>query len=192
MSPAEKALARALGEWQARVRDPARGDASPDAERCRARILTYIREGLAVDRKAYLGDGDAAFCGAFASWCWLAGGLDLAKASADAPADAPGVPLGSTYRLHAAARRRPGLAVKNFGDIAPGNVVTVDTGGGRDYGDHITLALAWDRPKSELVIVHGNGHGRLPSGEWVEGVVISTVPRAAIRAAYDVSCWVKE
>lgn len=184
MTPALRALDRALEEWLTAVRDPRRDDASPDAERCRARIKTYINAGLDKSIPRYGGDGDYAFCGAFTSWCWLAGGLDLAKAKSHAGPDVPGVPFGSTYRLHAAARRCPGFQLARIEDITPGDVVTVDTGKGAPYGDHVVLALAWDRSRSELLAVHANGTGRLPTGEWVEGVVVSPFARTLIRAAY--------
>ena len=177
-------LERALGEWLAEVRDPARDDLSPDAERCRERIRTYINEGLGKNMPHYAGDGAFKFCGAFVGWCWLAGGLDSAKANAFAGPDVPGSPFGSTYRLLAAAKRCPGFALERFTDIRPTDVVCVKTTGDAAYGDHVVLALAWDKALSELTCVHANGNGRLPSGAWAEGVVVSAYPRAAIRAAY--------
>jgi len=165
-------LTRALQQWLATVRDPARGDTSPAAERCRATVMEYISAGLGWDWvKYYPGDGAFAWCGAFAAWCWRAGGLrpEVAKKS-----------FASTYRLHRWGQENPARLVR-FPKIVPGDVVVVGDG---DYGSHITLALAWDLPQSALVTVEGNALGRLPGGEWGEGVVMRVRARSEIRAAY--------
>jgi hypothetical protein len=163
---------QALSDWLAAVRDPARGDPSPDAERCRAVILGYIVLGLGWSWvKSYAGDGAFAYCGAFAARCWLAGGLrpEVARKS-----------FASTYRLHRWGAENP-LRLVRFPKIQSGDVVTVGDG---DYGSHIGLALAWDLSQSALVTVEGNAYGRLPDGSWGEGVVMRVRARSELRAAY--------
>lgn len=185
MTPARRVLNQAWAAWLQRVKDPPKIEKGDDADRCRALILQYINDGLGSSIKTYAGDNAFSWCGAFAAWCWIAGGLDTAKAKAMAvAADVKGQhPFGSTYKLHAALKADPTFAVA-VDDIQPGDVCVVQHPGGKPYGDHIVLAAAWNKDKTELIILHGNGKGRGPDGAWMEGVVLSTVPKSVIVAAY--------
>lgn len=184
-TPAEITLDRALGSWMTRVLDPAKGVAGEDADRGRATIAHYITEGLGWKLpNGYAGDGGFAWCGAFAAWCWAGAGLTVANARKYASPDAPGHVYASTYRLAQAAKRDAGFKVPKTSDIRPGDTVVIQGAEHRAYGDHIVTALAWDKAQAVLTCVHGNGHGRWPTGEWVEGVVISPFERTSIVAAY--------
>lgn len=189
-SPAEIVLDRALGAWMTRVLDPPSGATTADALRGRAQIAAYIEQGLGRRLpNGYAGDGSYAWCGAFAAWCWACAGLTVQKASKYEPSDARGHVYGSTYRLASAAKKDPSFRVA-FSDVRPSDTVVVMGAEHKPYGDHIVTALAWDKAQSALVVIHGNGHGRWPTGEWVEGVVISTIPRTAIVAAYRPERWI--
>jgi len=184
-SPQEIVLDRALGSWMTRVLDPAKGVETEDTKRGKVEIRRYIEEGLGWKLpNGYAGDGAFSWCGAFAAWCWLGAGLTVENARKFAPPDAPGHVYASTWRLSQAAKRDPAFKVAKVSDIRPGDTVVIEGPDHKPYGDHIVTALAWDKVQSELVIVHGNGHGRWPTGEWVEGVVVSTIPRSSIVAAY--------
>lgn len=184
-SAGEIVIDRALGAWCTRVLDPRAGDMSEDALRGKLEIRRYIEEGLGWRLpNGYRGDGAFAFCGAFAAWCYLGAGMTPERAKGFSGADVPGHPFASTYRLAQAAKRDPLFKVARVSDVRPSDVVVVEGPDHRPYGDHITIALAWDKPQATLTIVHGNGHGRWPTGEWVEGVVLSSVPRTSIVAAY--------
>lgn len=192
-SAQEIVLDRALGAWMTRVLDPLKGATTPDALRGKTEIQRYIEEGLAWPLKGgYAGNGPGAFkwCGAFAAWCWLGAGLTPVKARRFAPPDAPGSVYASTWRLAQAAKRDPRFKIAELKDIRPSDTVVVESVAKKPYGDHITTALAWDKASENLVIIHGNGHGRWPTGEWVEGVVISTIPKSAIVAAYRPEHWI--
>ena len=185
MTP-EAVLGRAMTEWFTRIQDPAVGAHAPDDERGRTAIERYIREGLgSALSHGYAGDGSFSWCGAFAAWCWRAAGITVKSASPFAGADVPGHPFGSTYRLSAACKKDPAFRVAKISDIGPSDIVVVYSKKNPTYGDHIVSALAWgDKVQSELIAVHGNGHGRWPTGEWVEGVVVSAFQRSEIVAAY--------
>ena len=176
MTPNERALEWALGAWLSRIRDPARSDHLPDAERGRVAILEYIQKGLGWSSwvKAYPGDGSFAWCGAFAAIAWAQAGVSVETRKKH---------FASTYRLDRWGKRNP-LRKVATSSIIPGDIVVVDTGGGKDYGDHITLALAYDKQKATLATVEGNGQGFWPDGTWVEGVVVCIRPRTDIRATY--------
>ncbi len=178
-------LQAALGEWQHYVRDPSASDKTPEAERGRKAIQRYIEEGLDWRlRSGYRGDGAFSWCGAFAAWCWGHAGMTPELAKQFAPKDLPAHPFASTYRLGRAAARDKAFALPRASDVLPGDVVCVLGESGKPFGDHIVLALAWDKSLAELICVHGNGHGRWPDGTWQEGVVVSSFPRTAIAAAY--------
>lgn len=167
-----KTLNLALYAWQNNIVDPAKGDSSPDAERCRKFILEEcIWQGLDWQGwiKTYPGNGSFAWCGAFAAYCMPHVKPELRKKW-----------WASTYRLSEYGKKDKRRQVKTS-DILPGDIVVVGDG---DYGSHITLAVAWDKAKSQLLVVSGNGRGRLANGEWGEGVVLNMVDRQTIKAAY--------
>lgn len=187
----EIVLDRLIGAWMTRVLDPLKDATTDNALQGKAQIAMYIEQGLGWKLpNGYAGDGSFSWCGAFAAWGWLGAGLTPAKAKKFAPPDAPGHVYASTWRLAQAAKRDPLFRVTNISDIRPSDTVVVEGPAHKPYGDHIVTAVAWDKAQSELVIVHGNGHGRWPTGEWVEGVVISTVLRTAIVAAYRPTHWI--
>lgn len=165
------ALSWAVTEWQRHIIDPKVGDTSTTAEMNRSRILMYIQDWLGWKSwiKTYPGDGAFAWCGAFAAFCYGNLKPEIRKKW-----------MASTYRLSEYGRTNPRRLVK-FDDVLPGDIVTV---GGGNYGSHITIAVGWDKAKSMLVTVSGNGGGRLPNGEWGEGVVMTLYPRSELRAAY--------
>lgn len=184
MTPGEVALDAALTEWSRRTFDPRKLDTSPAAAQSKLVICQYINEGLGWGIKEYKGNTTFAWCGAFAAWCWLQAGMTPTRAKKFSGADVPGDPFASTYRLMRAAQRDPLLTIAVPKSLPADVVVVKSASQPKKFGNHITMAVAWSQNRDVVTCVHGNGHGRWPTGEWVEGVVISTFPATAIAAIY--------
>lgn len=187
VTPAARALARAEAEWRSVVREPA-GEAPNGA----ARIDRYIRgsDGLGwgsadadnLDEPVpYAHNGQFQWCGAFAAYCWAAGGLRR-RIRRDH--------MASCYKLHTWAGGTDRIVRPE--DIQPGDVVIVGRQPGaligRDaigrpryapvWGEHITLAR--DAPADGYVPTwEGNAGGELGDGTQGEGVVRDRQPLAA-------------
>lgn len=101
MTAGDDALAELTALWQRDIRDPAVGDHSPDADRCRGWIDHFIRssDGLGWSwEPPYAGDGHGVeWCGATAAYAWR-GHIDLAVRRRY---------FASTWRLDRWARYRP-------------------------------------------------------------------------------------
>jgi hypothetical protein len=165
---------RATNSWlDGPVVDPPKGTDSDLAEYGRAMILDFIQGGLGWDWvKEYAGDGAFSWCGAFAAYCHDAVSLAIRKKY-----------FASTYRLSEYGREHAGRRVATA-DILPGDIVVVRGTERKPYGDHICIAIAWDKAKTSLVTIEGNAHGRFPDGTWGEGVVMQQRPVEGIVAAY--------
>ncbi|MFO0580202.1 MAG: hypothetical protein U1A78_40030 [Polyangia bacterium] len=159
--------------------DPKHDDLSEHAERSRALITGFIREGLGwADEKPYQGDGDMAWCGAFAAFCWRAGGASaevrrkhfastrrLDKFAAERRADDP-----CPSRRLALSAAMPPDELLAFGP-RPGDLLLI---GDADspHGSHVGLLVGFEPAGRRFLSVEGNGFGPGPSHQRSrEGVV---------------------
>lgn len=160
---AKLALAAADGEWRLPVQEPPGENWT--------RIDRYIRmlDAMAWDwLDPYREDGQSAWCGAFAAFCWGVAGLkfDLRRSV-----------LPSCRRVRAWLDDHPDREVR-LSDLAAGDVLVVGREGSR-RGQHI--ALVWEPVAtltSGIATVEGNALGRGPDGADYEGVVRQVRPLA--------------
>lgn len=94
--------------------------------------------------------------------------------------------LPSTARMNSLSKWREAGAVKPSAvaaaDIQPGDIVTVETGRGKHYGDHFAIVLA--RDGGVLETVEGNANGILGNGKRGRGVVKNTRDISKVRMVY--------
>jgi hypothetical protein len=153
-----KILSVAREEWLRDVAEPpAKG---------KDRISTYIRDaqGLGWDwSESYKRNGQFAWCGAFAAYCFGAAGIraDIRRRS-----------MASCYRLWRWARGTErwmeGAAVA---DAKPGDIVVVGPKNGKRWGAHITICEEVDLANDVIRTYEGNARGTGPNGERQEGVI---------------------
>jgi len=144
-----EAVARGMAEWSQVVKEPDR------------RINTYIRsvEGLGWTwEKEYVKNGQFAWCGAFAAFCWTAVKPSIRKKI-----------FPSCYRLYSNWSQTSRHIDPS--KMMPGDIVVVYSGKHATQGDHITIC------RGELVdgvfeTVEGNAHGVLGDDTRGEGVII--------------------
>ncbi|MFA9271623.1 MAG: hypothetical protein ACEQSX_12865 [Baekduiaceae bacterium] len=173
--PGEFAIERAHELWLSDVIDPHRGDQRLIAVSSIAAIDGFIRGpsglGWTGARKengklvagSYRGNGDFAWCGAFAATCWASAGLraDLRKAY-----------WSSTIRLYDWTRGTARRITR--AEVRSGDVMIVKTSGKLPiHGDHIVLAS--DRANSAtgwIPKIAGNDKSGVgPDGTKREGIV---------------------
>jgi hypothetical protein len=164
-------IERATLEWQHGVREP--DGSGPNGA---VRIDGYIRgpEGLGwtsadahdLNRPTpYTRNGQFAWCGSFAAFCWAAGGLrrDLRRDV-----------MASTWKLWSWA----GGTARHISprDVRAGDVVVVGALEGEPaHGAHVTLcAVTPAKGAASIETIEGNAHGRYPDGSTQEGVVRGT------------------
>jgi hypothetical protein len=170
--------------WAADVFDPATGDRSGDAMRCKGEIGKMIRErglGWTWEPEVYAGDGTFEWCGAFAAACWRDVKPELRK-----------LYFASTYRLDRYASYQPAFGEENVGKgrlygkldehttrlpFVPraGDILTIGPAGS-GYGKHICLVEYFDDEKLMFHTIEGNGTGLGPKGERQQGVVRAQRP----------------
>lgn len=173
------ACAEAERLWQLDIRDPPAEADSLDDARCRGQIDAFIRQGLLWKREPYKGDGDFAWCGAFAAWCWKAAGLrsvlrehffaSTRRLDKYALGGEPGGgrtvnPLLPRLRL-VVAEDTSAEDVRRFGP-QPGDLILI---GSHEPGAHIALLERYEA--GVFFTIEGNGFGRMASGRRREGVV---------------------
>ena len=144
-----QAIDRGLQEWRSIVIDP-----SP-------MIDTYIRtqQGLGWSwEKQYKKNGQFAWCGAFAAYCWRAVKLDIRKNT-----------FSSCYRMFRDWGHTSRLI--DVDRMQTGDIVVVFSAAMKSYGDHITLCVEPPDENGLFETVEGNAHGELGNGERGEGVI---------------------
>lgn len=147
---AREAIKRAKAEWNRNVIDPSE------------RINAYIKstDGLGWSwEKDYVKNGQFAWCGAFASYCYTKVNSNTRKKI-----------FPSCYRMY-----------KNWGktsrrvsvdQIQVGDIVIVYTSKRSVQGDHITLCSDASTLKDGYIsTIEGNARGELGNGEYGEGVI---------------------
>ena len=147
---ARKALARAKAELDLVVKDPC------------SRIDKYIKssEGLGWSWvEPYTKNGQFAWCGAFASFCYPDVHAQIRKKI-----------FPSCYRLYSNwAQTSRKISVEN---IQAGDLVIVYTSKRSVQGDHITLCTDASTAKDGYITtIEGNAHGTLGDGTKGEGVI---------------------
>ena len=144
-----EAIARGLTEWERIVEDPDN------------RINTYIRSNQGIGwgwEKQYTTNGQFAWCGAFAAFCWTTVKLDLRKKI-----------FPSCYRLYSNWSRTSRKIEANL--MLPGDIVVVYSTKRAPQGDHITICVSAPNCDSVFKTVEGNAHGQLGDGSHGEGVI---------------------
>lgn len=157
-------LAAALAEWKAVVKEPPKGDAT--------RIREYLRACGFGHPEDYHANGDAEWCGAFASFCLISAGVRPELVRQKSPPEAGG--LGSTYRLFCLARLAPGRLLTSASDLRPGDIVSVGRTGKVQWGEHIVICSERPTPFDEaatFATIEGNATGKGPGGDEYEGVI---------------------
>ena len=172
---AEEALRRSEAEFELNVTEPELGGDS-------SRITGYItsREGIgwssALDETddQYVKNGQFAWCGCFAAWCYTGLKFKIRFNS-----------FASCYRLYRDLGNTS-REVREFTKIRPGDIFTVwPSNSDRSYkwGDHIVIARSYPDADGEIETIEGNAKGYGPEGDWREGVSkrsrnISTIAKA--------------
>jgi hypothetical protein len=145
-----EALKRGQAEWELNVKDPSK------------RINAYIRtsEGIAWGwEKEYTKNGQFAWCGAFAAYCW---GMSVKKTIRQKI-------FPSCYRLYS-----------NWGSTSrsidhdkmmPGDIVVVYSAKRAKQGDHITICVEPPSSCGDFKTVEGNAYGTLGDDSYGEGVI---------------------
>jgi hypothetical protein len=94
--------------------------------------------------------------------------------------------LPSTQRMTDKARWQsaglPLLEPIALRSVAPGDIVTVDTGKGKPFGDHFVLVE--DVLPGFLCTLEGNARGQLGDGQQGHGVVFRTRQMSAVKRVY--------
>jgi len=146
-----EALKRAEGEWARVVKEPD------------ARIDDYIRsrDGIGWSwEKPYVRNGQFAWCGAFASFCFTAVKFPIRQKI-----------FPSCYRLYKNwSNTSRHIPIEN---MMAGDIVVVFSSKRSVQGDHITIATS-SIENGEFTTVEGNAHGTLGDGLYGEGVVKNT------------------
>jgi len=145
-----EAISRAKLEWERVVKDP-----SP-------RVDAYIKSAAGLGwswEKPYIKNGQFAWCGAFASFCYTKASANIRKKI-----------FPSCYRMY-----------KNWGQtsryvpvnkIQRGDIVIVWAGKHSTQGDHITLCVDADALSLGYIsTIEGNAVGTLGDGSRGEGVI---------------------
>lgn len=126
------------------------------------RINAYIRsaEGLGWSWvEPYTKNGEFAWCGAFASFCYTKVNSNIRKKI-----------FPSCYRLYSnwakTSRKIP------IEDVQAGDIVVIYTAKRSVQGDHITLCVDASTKKDGYIkTIEGNAKGELGNGEFGEGVI---------------------
>jgi len=126
------------------------------------RINAYIRsaEGLGWSWvEPYTKNGEFAWCGAFASFCYTKVNSNIRKKI-----------FPSCYRLYSnwakTSRKIP------IQDVQAGDIVVIYTAKRSVQGDHITLCVDASTKKDGYIkTIEGNAKGELGNGEFGEGVI---------------------
>ena len=144
-----EAIARGLSEWERNVVDPD------------VRINTYIRTSQGIGwgwEKQYTTNGQFAWCGAFAAFCWTAVKINIRKKI-----------FPSCYRLYTTWYNTSRRIESDR--MAPGDIVVVYTSKRSKQGDHITICVDAPDCDGTFKTVEGNAHGTLGDGSYGEGVI---------------------
>lgn len=145
-----QAISRAKKEWSRIVVDPC------------DRINSYIKssEGIGWSwEKDYIKNGQFAWCGAFAAFCYTSVKMNIRKKI-----------FPSCYRLYK-NWSKTSRKIK-IEDVQAGDIVVIYTSKRSVQGDHITLCVDASTKKDGYIkTIEGNARGELGSGEYGEGVI---------------------
>lgn len=147
---AAEAIERAEAEWARIVKDPDQ------------RIDAYIKSAAGLGwkwEKAYIQNGQFAWCGAFLAFCYTKVNTNIRKKI-----------FPSCYRLY----NNWGQTSRkiNPDKLRAGDIVVVWTHKNSVQGDHITLCVdSSSLDKGYISTIEGNAHGTLGNGKHGEGVI---------------------
>lgn len=146
------ALKRAEAEWARVVKEPD------------ARIDDYVRSRDGIGwtwEKPYARNGQFAWCGAFAAFCWSSVRFSIRQKI-----------FPSCYRLY--SRWLNTARYIETKQMLPGDIVVVYTSKRSVQGDHITLCLEAPDCEGNFKTIEGNAHGTAGDDTRAEGVVKNT------------------
>lgn len=160
---AREAIKRAEIEWNQEIVDPCN------------RINTYIKssEGIGWSwEDDYVKNGQFAWCGAFAAFCYTKVNLTIRKKI-----------FPSCYRLYSNwSKTSRKIKTEN---IQAGDIVVIYTSKRSVQGDHITLCVdASTMSEGYIQTIEGNARGDLGNGEYGEGVIRQTRQLDSIAHVY--------
>ena len=155
-----QALKKAKSEWKRNVTEPKGGGDW-------YRINEYIKSvnGLGWTWESdYLKNGDFAWCGAFAAFCF-GEKVNLSVRKNTFP---------SCYRM--SRDWSNSSRVQSRDDIQAGDLVIVYTSSEKSpsYGNHITISRGTPDSRGDFPTIEGNAHGIGPNQDWREGVIKRT------------------
>jgi hypothetical protein len=159
-----EAIKRAQAEWALNVREP------------EERIDTYIRSSAGLHwswEEPYVKNGQFAWCGAFASFCYTKVRPLIRKKI-----------FPSCYRLHTNWAKTSRYIHPD--NLRAGDIVVVYSGKRAVQGDHITLCVDASEYLStgSITTIEGNAHGTLGDGSRGEGVITRERARSEIAHVY--------
>ena len=145
-----QAINRAHEEFNQVVIDPSK------------RINTYIKSVEGINwtwEDEYIRNGQFAWCGAFAAFCYTAVKRDIRKKI-----------FPSCYRMYSAWSATSRSIENKL--VSAGDIVVVYTSKRSTQGDHITLCVdASTIAAGYITTIEGNAHGTLGNGDYGEGVI---------------------
>ena len=144
-----EAIARGLTEWERVIKDPD------------VRINTYIRTSQGIGwgwEKQYTENGQFAWCGAFAAFCWTKVKLNIRKKI-----------FPSCYRLYSTWSHTSRRI--DADKMLPGDIVVVYSAKRAKQGDHITICVSSPDCENVFKTVEGNAYGTLGDDSYGEGVI---------------------
>ena len=147
-------LKNAESEWSDNITEPGEGGDS-------SRITYYIKNTNALGwtwEDDYTRNGQFAWCGAFAAWCWTTVKIDIKKRI-----------FPSCYRLYSNWSQTSRHIEHD--KMAPGDIVVVYAAKRSKQGDHITICVEAPDAEGVFLTVEGNAHGTLGDGSHGEGVI---------------------
>lgn len=147
---AREAIDRAKSEWARVVKDPSQ------------RIDAYIKSNAGIGwtwEKAYVQNGQFAWCGAFAAFCYTKVNFNIRKKI-----------FPSCYRMYSNWGQTSRKIATN--KVQAGDIVIVWAGKHSTQGDHITLCVDADAINLGYIsTIEGNAHGTLGDESYGEGVI---------------------
>jgi len=145
-----EAIARGLEEWKRNIVDP--------DDRINVYVRTQQGSGWGWEKK-YTRNGQLAWCGHFASFCW-GGSVKLSIRQKIFP---------SCWRLYTNWLNTSRHISSD--KMAPGDIVVVYSTKRSAQGDHITICVEAPDCDGVFKTVEGNAHGTLGDGSYGEGVI---------------------
>ena len=159
---AQEAVKRGLQEWESVIKEPDQ------------RINSYIRscDGIGWTwEKDYVKNGQFAWCGAFAAFCWTHIKMNIRRKI-----------FPSCWRMYNAWSQTSRCIDPKH--MQPGDIVVISTAKKATQGDHITICREPVDENGMFKTIEGNARGELGDGTHGEGVVKCQRPLSSVAWVY--------